>query len=76
MIWAATDAKNRTPLLWGLPPGGGSTALPPVVFLSLRSRALFWDTAAAVAIERAKRNLSFPNIREFTEKSGLHFSSL
>ena len=34
MIWAATDAKNRTPLLWGLPPGGGSPALPPVVFLS------------------------------------------
>ena len=46
--------------------------------LSLFSGAgLYSGTAAAVGrVERAKRNLSFPDIRELTDKSGLHFSSL
>ena len=34
LIRAATDAKNRTPLLRARPPGGGSNALPRVVFPS------------------------------------------
>ena len=69
MIWAATDAKNRTPLLWVLPPGGGSTALPPVVFL--RSRALFWDTAAAV--ERPNATSPFPIYASSQKKQGCVF---
>ena len=69
MIWAATDAKNRTPLLWGLPPGGGSAALPLVVF---PEQGFILGHGG---VGKGETQPLFPNIREFAEKLWLHFSS-
>ena len=55
LIRAAGDAKNRTPLLRALPPGGGSNALPRVVFPRL---SFILGHGAA----ESRQNLSFPNI--------------